>query len=119
MKSRTSKVVLVIVALSAAGAGLAAWQLGPAALRHLGISTAADGHDEQDEHKEDEEPGHEEPGHEEPGHEGHDNGEELGEVKLTAERMHELGIELATAARGKLRKRIRLPGQIVVNDDEA
>ena len=114
MKSRTSKIVLVIVALSAAGAGLAAWRFGPAALRHLGISTAADPHEEHDEQDE-----HEEPGHEEPGHEGHDNGEELGEVKLTAERMHELGIELATAARGKLRKRIRLPGQIVVNDDEA
>jgi len=63
--------------------------------------------------------GHDEDGddHDDDEHAGHTD--ELGAVKLTPAQMKKFGIELAAAGAGTISRRIRLPGEIVINTDRA
>ena len=128
MTRRTSISVAVSAALVVALA-VAGWQLGlarqwtqwtqaPAAQQEHADEHGDEHADEHaDEHGDEhaDEHGDEHAGETADEHAGH--AEEMGSVKLTAEQMRTFGIELATAGAGRLHKRIRLPGEIVVDAD--
>jgi len=67
--------------------------------------------DDQDEHE-----GHDHEAGDE-GHDGHDDHGDESLVQLTDDERGKFGVEVATAGSGKLTTHIRLPGEIVLNED--
>ena len=83
---------------------------------------APDGAAEHAGHEEGE--GAEDHGHEEEPQDAHQHGdaaheEDLGAVKLTPSQMRKAGVALAVAGPGTIDRKVRLPGEIVINADTA
>ncbi|VAX22649.1 Cobalt/zinc/cadmium efflux RND transporter, membrane fusion protein, CzcB family [hydrothermal vent metagenome] len=85
----------------------------------LGVCNAAEegekGHEVHDDHKDEGHKGHDDHKDEDKGHDEHGE-EEV--VRLTNEELKEFGIETAIVGPGQLKRRITLPGEIVVNMDK-
>ena len=120
--TRGKVMTLTLVALISLVVGAALAWYGPGVLRPVADVSGPVGDADHDEHGDHgDEDGHEAPGHDE--HEGpadaHDHGahEEGAVVRLSERQRAKVGVRTAKAGPGVLATRLRLPGQVVVNED--